>query len=355
MLGLARILAGLWFVARGVATLRQYHDLVPQAARLFGGNIGATDAPIRSLLALILAPALIVIGGVLGVKGFGWRRRLLVPPEAPQAIDQDEVVATLTRRQLPAYADGPDKPYWPLRRWLADDLADMTRWRRDITSGGVRLFARSCGAALVVAFVCAAVSLLTTNDLLGPFPAGFIIMLLFVTATWAALVLLLIPSSHVRIATEEFPLSPRPRYKGEWQAGEIIESRPVMLQREPTAIGITLGVTGVLVQCVVMAWWNLPYTGYPLLATSIIRDAGSIAGGIVFFVLGQRMVSTAAELLLRVRYESTLVLVENSDQGMIARAAGIRTESRGLNGSRHVIAAVGGVDVRETAERLIDR
>jgi hypothetical protein len=352
---LARILAGVWFIAAGVATLLQFRDLVPQAGRLFGGDIGATDAPIRSLLALILAAAQLPIGLLLAGKGFGWTRRLVMPADGPPALDRDEVVATLARHELPAYADGPDQPYWPLRRWLADDIADLTWWRRDITSRGVRMFVASWGWVLAIVVACAAVPLIIGHDVLGPFPAGFVTVLLLVTATWAALVLLLIPSNHARIASVEFPLPPRPRYKGERVAGEIIESRPDMLHHEPAGVGMTLGISGVVTQCLMMAGWNLPYTGYALLATSIIRDTASIAGGIVLFVLGDRMVATAAGLLLHFRYESILVLIEGTDHGMIARAAGIRTERRGLTGSRHVIAAVGGVDVRESAERLVAR
>ncbi len=354
-LGVARVLAGVWFIGTGVATWRQYRDLFPQAGRLFGGDIGATDAPLRSLLALILGAVLVVIGALLARQGFGWTRRLIVPPDGPVALDHAEVVATLTGHQLPAYAAGPDQPYWPLRRWLADEMADLTRWRRDLVSQGLRVFVRSCGVVLGIAITWAVITLATTSDLVGDIPAAFISVVPLLTAIWAACGLLLIASTHPRIDSVAFPPPPRPRYKAERHPGDVIESRPTMLQPEPAPVGVTLGLVGVVTQCLLMVWWDLPYTGYPLLATSIIRDTGAIAGGLVFFVLGDRMISAAAEILRRVRYESIVVLIDMAGDGLIARAAGVRTETRGLAGSRHVVAAVGGVDVRESAERLLDR
>ncbi len=348
-IGLARILAGGWFVATGVATLRHYHDLVPGVARLLAGEIGATDAPIRSLLALITAAALVVIGPVLAMKGLRWMRRLPVPPDGPSPVGPDEVVATLRHHQLPAFADGPTVPYRPLRHWLADELADMTGWRRDIVSQGVRTFVRSCVLVLVVAVVSLALSQVTTDGLVGPFPAGFVTLLPFVTAVWAALTLLLITPNGPRIESVEIPLPAR----AEPRPDQIIESRPRLLGREPTALGMSLGITGVAVQCLMLPWWNLSYVGYPLLATSIVRHVGSIAGGVLFFVLGNRMMASAAELLPRFQYDSILVLIDESGHGMVARAAEVRTESLGLAGPRHVVAAVGSVHARESAERLV--
>ena len=353
ILGLARILAGAWFVAAGVATLRHYHDLMPGVARLLAGEIGATDAPIRSLLALTTAVILIAIGPVLVAKGLAWMRRLPLPPQGPAAIEPDEVVATLRRHQLPAYADGPTEPYWPLRRWLAEDLAGITGWRREIVSQGVRVFVRSCGPILALSLVCLALSHVTADGLVGPFPAGFVTLLPFVTAIWAGLTLLLIAPNGLRIESVEFPLPAGAEDGREPPAEEITESRPRMLGREPAALGMTLGITGVAVQCLMLSWWNLSYVGYPLLATSIVRHLGSIAGGILFFVLGNRMVTAAAELLPHYQYDSILVLIDDTGHGAMARAAGVRTESRGLTGPRHVLAAVGGVHVRESAQRLI--
>jgi hypothetical protein len=353
ILGLFRILAGIWFIATGIATLRQYSDLMPQAARLFGQDIGATDAPIRALLVLITAPVVIVIGLVLVAKGWRWMRRLPLPLDAPAAIERDEVIATLRHRRLLAYTDGPAKHYWLLRRWLADELLQMTWWRREIVAQGVGTFLRSCGLALAVAICWLAVSQLIANDLFGPFPAGFVVVLPFATAIWAGLALLLVGSNRLRIESVEFPRPTLVESGGEMVAEEIIESPPRLLYWEPPGLGLALGATGVAVQCLMLSWWSLSYIGYPLLATSIIRDSGSLAGGILFFVLGHRMVIAAAELLLRVQYDSTLVLIDEADNGIVARAAGVRTESRGPGGPRRVIAAVGGTHVRESAEKLV--
>jgi hypothetical protein len=349
ILGLTRILAGGWFIRSGVATLRQYPDLVPQAKRLFGGDIGATDAPIRALLVLILAVGLVLLGPVLIVKGIGWMCRLLLPHDGPKAIARDEVFATLRHHQLPAYAVRPTEPNWPLRHQLSDELAEMPWWRRDLLDIGVRAFVRSCGGALVLAGLSLALPLFTTDDLLGPFPAEFVTLLLFVTAIWAALALMLIPPDGLRIESVELPLPVRAGSSQALRAEEISESRPLLLPREFDGLAVALGMLGVMVQCLILSWWDLSPIGFPLLATSIIRHTGSIAGGILFFVLGDRMLTAAAELLLRFRYESLLVLIDDARDGMVARAAAIRSESRGLTGSRHILAAVGGPHVRDSA------
>ena len=349
ILGLTRMLAGGWFIVSGVATLRQYPDLVPMAERLFGGDIGATDAPIRSLLALITAVGLVLLGLVLVVKGTRWVGRVLLPLEGPTAIARDEVIATLRHHQLPSYAVRPTEPNWPLRHLLSDDLAEMPWWRCDILDSGVGTFVRSCGGVLALAGICLALPRFTAADLLGPFPAGFVTVLPFVTAIWAALVLLLIGLDVPRIESVEWRLPVRAGSSQALRAEQIIESRPVLLKQQLDGLGAILGMLGVMVQCLMLSWWDLSPVGFPLLATSIIRHTGSIAGGILFFVLGDRMVAAAAELLLSFRYESLLVLIDDASEGMIARAAAIRTESRGLTGPRHILAAVGGPHVRETA------
>ena len=308
ILGLARILAGAWFIASGAATLRQRTYLIPQAKRLFGGDIGATDAPVRALIVLMAAVMLVLVGLVLIVKGIGWIRRL-----------------------------------------LSDELEEMPWWRRDILDRGVRALVRACGGALVLAGCCLALPWFTADDLLGPFPAGFVTVLPLVTAVWAVLGLMLLGSDGPRIEPFEWRL---PARAGSSQApgdGPIIESRPRLLQRMPDAVGLALGAVGVLVQCLMLSWWDLSPLGFPLVATSIIRHTGSIAGGILFFVLGDRMLTAAAELLLRFRYESLLILIDGTRDGMVARAAALRTESRGLTGSRYILAAVGGPHVRESA------
>jgi hypothetical protein len=276
-----------------------------------------------------------------------------VPHDGPAAIERDDVVATLRNRQLLAYADGPAAPYWPLRRWLADELADLTWWRREITSRAVRAFVRSCGAVVALALCCLVLPRVMTDDLVGPFPAGFVSMLPFVTAIWAVLGLMLIGSTGPRIEAEELPLPARAEHSGDVRKEQIIESRPKMLDREPPGLGLMLGGTGVAVQCLMLWWWNLSPIDYPLRATSIIRHAGSIAGGLVFFVVGGRMVASATTLMLVFRYESMLVLIETGSHGMLARAAAVRTASLGLTGPRHVVAAVGGSYVRESAPSLI--
>jgi hypothetical protein len=91
-----------------------------------------------------------------------------------------------------------------------------------------------------------------------------------------------------------------------------------------------------------------------MMATSIIRHIGSIVGGIVFLALGERMLRSAAEMLLWFRYASTLVLVDESTQTKVGHAALVRTEAQGLNGPRHVVAAVAGSDAREAVRRLME-
>ncbi|MGH7583156.1 MAG: hypothetical protein ACREL5_08030 [Gemmatimonadales bacterium] len=350
VLGLARLVAGLWFVATGVTTVRRNDYLMPQAQKLFGPDAGTTGAPLRSLLTLMLSAALVVIGLLLVVKGIPWMRRIRLAPGGPASIDREEVTAALGRRQLLSYGDGGIKAPWPLRSWLAEELADMTRWRRDLMNRGVRAFVRSCGFVVLIVVFCVVVPQVTGTDLLGPFPINFVVVLPFVTAIWAVLALLLIGSNGPRIEMVELPL---PVGGTNTRPEQIIESAPVLLPRESPGLGLTLGVTGVLVQCLLLSWWQLSPLDYPLLATSIIRHAGSIAGGIFFFVLGGRMVTTAAELLMVFRYESTVALIGADSQGPTVRGAAMRTVRLGLTGPRHIVAAVGGPYVRETVERLI--
>jgi hypothetical protein len=353
LLGLARVLAGSWFVTSGALTLRQHNDLVPQAQRLLGSDSGSTGAPMRALLMLVTAGVLVLIGVVLAAKGVAWMRRVPLRPEGPAAIDRGEVVGALRDHQLFAYAAGPAAPYWPLRRWLADQLADMTWWRREIMSQGAQALVRSCGAAIVLGVCCLALPRIMTDDLVGPFPTSFVITLPFVTAIWAVLGLMLISSAGPRIESEELPLPARVQPIRDLPDEPIIESRPGMLDREPPGLALTLGATGIAVQCLMLWWWNLSPIDFPLRTTSIVRHAGSIAGGMVFFVVGGRMVAAATKLLLVFRYESMLILIDGTAHPVVARAAEVRTESLGLYGPRHVVAAVGGSYVRDSAPALI--
>lgn len=353
ILGFARILAGTWFVASGAQTLRQHNDLLPQAQRLFGPDSGSTGAPMRALLMLVTAGVLVLIGGVLVARGVTWMRRVPLPDDGPAAVDRAEAIGALRNHQLFAYADDPVAPYWPLGRWLADQLADMTRWKREIMSQGVRAFVRSCGAAIVLGVCCLALPRIMTDDLVGPFPTSFVITLPFVTAIWAVLGLMLIDSAGPRIESEELQLPARVEPMRDLRDELIIESRPGMLDREPPGLALTLGATGLAVQCLMLWWWNLSPIDYPLRATSIIRHAASIAGGLVFFVVGGRMVVAATKLLLVFRYESMLIMIEAPAHSVVARAAEVRTESLGLNGPRHLVAAVGGSYVRDSAPALI--
>lgn len=353
MLGIARILAGACFVANGVMTLATYKDLVPQASRLFVRNPGATDAPIRSLLSLVTAPILVTIGFVLIAKSIKWLRRLPIMVDGPVAIDRSEVISALTERDAPAYEAGPRPTYWALRGWLTDQLADMTWWRRDIMNSGARALVLSCGVSLALGLLFVVRPLVTSDDLFGPFPASFVLVLLFVTALWAVLGLMLIPSNGPRIESIEFTLPPQRYNNAASPMGEFVETTPTLLGAESSQVGLTLGIAGIAAQCLMLAWWSLSLIGYPLMATSIIRHSASLIGGIVLFAIGARMLSMAVELLLLFRYQSTVVLIEGTGQGVIVRAAAVRTESRGLLGPRHIIAAVGGSNARETAEGLV--
>ena len=312
---MARIVAGGWFITTGVVTLLQFNDLITQGKRLFYGDPGSTDAPIRSLLSLVIAAGLVAIGVGSVVKGFGWMRRLPLAPDGPAAMARDEVIATLVKREAPAFGDGPVPPSWPLRRWLGDQLADLTWWRREFMSRGVRTLIGAGSFAFVLSVVWFTLRYLPDRDLIGPFPTSFVAVLLFAATVWAALSLMLIAPGGPRIESVEFRLDGRAVTGGQLALGQLIESHPVLLGREPPGLGLTLGILGVATQCLLLPWWNLSSIGYPLLATSIVRHAASIVGGVIFFVLGHRMVATAADLLLSFRYESTLVFIEDTDDG----------------------------------------
>ncbi|HEX3927308.1 MAG TPA: hypothetical protein VHW65_04875 [Gemmatimonadales bacterium] len=351
--GLARIAVGAWFIVSGVRTPLRDDYLIPQAERLFNGNPGTTDAPLRALVSLVLAAALLPIGLALIAKGVRWTRRLPLPATGPQPITPEEAVAVLVRREPPAFGDDPTAPYWVLRRFLADQLPDLTWWRRDLVGRGTRAFVRACGLATMVGVLDFALPYITPIDLLGPFPTSFMALLLFVTATWAALGLLLIPSDGPRIESFVFALPHRAEGRADPVRGPVIESDPTLLDREGSGLGVTLGILGALVQCLTVSWWTLSFIGYPHIATSITRHAESIAGGIVFLVLGERMLQSAAEMLLYFRYASTLVLVEENGEPGVGHGALVRTESKGLDGPRRVVAAVAGIHARESVEALM--
>lgn len=348
-LGLARILAGAWFISTGAATLRQYHDLLPQAERLLSADRGTTGIPLWALLTLLTAAILVVIGFALAARGVAWLRRVRLPEDGPAPIARDEVLAALRNRQLPAFGEGPKPAYRLVRRWLADESADMTWWRREVLSDGVRAFARSCLFAVILAAVCVAVPRIRYDDPFGPFPTGFVFMLPFVTAVWAVFGLMLIGSMGPRVESEQLPLPTRSAPGAE----RIIETPPNRLDRESPALALMLGTTGIAVQCLLLRWWQLSPVDYPLRATAIVRHAGTIAGGLVFFVVGARMVAAATRMLRICRHESMLVLIDADGPGTVARAAAVRTESLGLTGPRHIVASVGGAFVRESAAALI--
>jgi hypothetical protein len=347
------MVAGVWFIASGVAMLRQYTYLVPQAKRLLAGDIGATDAPVRALFVLVLGVGLVLLGPVLIGKGITWLRRLRLPPDGPMAIAQDEAIAVLRHHELPSYAAKPPEPNWPLRHLLRDELAELPWWRRDMLDSGVRTFVRSCGAALLLAACWLGISRVAADDVLGPFPVGFVTVLPLVTGIWAALVLLLIAANGQRAESVELPVPTQVGSGPVLHVDRIIENRPLLLPRTLDWLGVTLGLLGLTVQCLILSWWDLSLVSFPLLATSIIRHTGSMAGGLLFFVLGDRMLTTAGTLLQNFRYDSFLVLIDGASGGTVARAAAIRTESVGLTGPRHILAAVGGPRARESALSMI--
>lgn len=340
------MIAGCWFIGSGAETLHRYPDLAPGAKRLLAGEIGATDVPIRDLVTLALAPVLIVVGVVLTARGIRWMRRVRLSP-GPMA--HDEAVAALTRHDLVAYGDGGAVVYWPLRRWLPEQLAEMTWWRREVISGALRRFVRVSALAFVVAVVCLVVPIVATGDPLGALPAAFVAVLPMITAISAAITFLLIASHPPRIESVELS---RSDVGGDGAASshEVIESAPRFLHWEPPGIGLALGIIGIGVQCLLPVWWDLPFASYPLVVTSIVRDAMSIAGGVFFLVLGERMVRVAAGLLVHARYESTLVVIDGDGS---ARAANLRTESLTFAGPRHIVSAVRGIDALESGERLV--
>ena len=250
-LGVGRIVAGGWIAAAGAMTLLQYKDFLPQAQRLFGGDPGTTDAPIRSLLTLITGALLIPVGLMLMAKGIVWIRRLHLPHDGPAPLTHEEVMATLIRRQPPAFGVGPAQPNWLLRRWLPDQLADLTWWHRDVMSRSVRSFARACSFALLLGVVFLVRPLLTYDNWLGPFPTSFVVMLIFVTAIWASLGLMLISSNGPRIESMELALPKRADNDGQ---DNVIESVPEMLQRDPPGLGLVMGFVGIAVQCLLPTW-----------------------------------------------------------------------------------------------------
>ncbi len=350
--GVAYIVASGWFIASGAATLREYDYLLTQIARLFAGKMGATDAPLRALLVLLSAVALVLLGFRLLVVGLRWRRRLHLPAEGPAALARSEVVAALRHHTLPAYESGPTESDSLLQRWLTDERGAMTRWRRELLGRGVRIMVWSCVLVLAISALWLLTRFLAPEDWLGPFPTSFVVLLPFISATWVILAFLVIPAERLRVESMELVLPARVEViRGDAEEA-ILESRPRLLDYSS---GLTnmLGLTGVAVQCLTPVCWDLSHIGYPLLATSILRHTGAIVGGVVFYHLGRWIVRAAAELSRYFRYDSTVVVIDGVGDEIVARAAAIRTEGRALTGPRHVIAAVGSAYVRESALALL--
>lgn len=346
LIGLARCLAGAWFIASAIATLRLAGVYGPLAARLFRGEIGGTDAPIRSLLVLVLAVIMLMLGIMMIARGLRWYRHAPAGEAAP--LDRDEVMAALTEHRLPAYGPGRVPPRWPLRTWLGDEMGRITGWRRDLVGDAARQLARATMIALGVTMCWLVISLAVPDRFLGPFPFTFVIVLPFMAAVWASLALLLVGSPGPRIESVELPV-PIPRDA----PGQVIESRPDMVGREPPALGTAIALLGVVTQSLLPSWWTLETISYPLLATSLIRFIGSIIGGVLFLQLGNRMIVAGAELLRRVQHDSTVILIAAAPGGLIAHAAAVRTESRDPGGERQIVSAVAGAHAREAARKLL--
>lgn len=342
-IGLGRALAGCWFVATAASRLGDASFLVPQAGRLLEGDIGGTDAPIRALLVLLLIPAMLLLGTTMIARGVRWTRR--VPANEPAPLDPEDVAAVLRERRLPAYEAATVQQPWPVRGWLGEELGRMSGWRRDLLATAARTFHRAAGLALLALIVPWLAGLIIAGDILGPLPLRFVLIFPFAAAIWVALSLLLVGSEWPRIEVAELPVATRTP-----DAERFLESPPVLLGREPPAIGTAIAIVGVATQCALLSWWTLDTISYPHLATSIVRHLGAIVGGVLFYALGARMVEAGSELLRRVQYDSVVVSVDGAG---LARGAEVRTESRDPDGERQIIAAVGSAHAREAARGLL--
>ncbi len=351
ILGMARCLTGAWFVASAATLGRDREYLLDQAGRLFRGDLGATDAPVRSALVLGIAILLLVLGLTQLVRGARWMRRVMIPEERPAPLSLEEVVAVLGERRLASHDPGDTPPPALLQRALGDELGRITRWRRTLIVEAVRATGRAMLVVALVAIAWLATAPIRPRPFLGPFPGWFVVLYPTVAAAWAGLTLLLLGENHPRHEWVDLPHAGR---SGAADAPpRFTESRPTLLGWEPRGLGTALGLAGILTQCLLVAWWHLGTISYPLLATSIVRHVGSIVGGVLFFLLGERIVAAATELLTRVQYDSVVVLVVRAGPAWVARAAEVRTESRGPSGPRQIIATVGGAHVRATAPALV--
>jgi hypothetical protein len=351
LLGVARIVAGAALIFAAISNVRDLQLLMMQAGRLFGGDPGSTDAPLRSLLTIIVAALQAIIGLVLVILGARWLPSLRFPATGPTPIDANESKAILESRHATAFDSGPAPIFRPLERMLSDQLADATWWRRELIERGVRFFARAVGVALIITIVCVAVPQIAHKDLLGPFPVAFVGMLLFFGLMYAALTLMLLPSNGPRIESMEIPIAGSGPVLATLTPGDIVESPPRFLNVEPASIGNTIGLLGVGTQLALIAWWKLSPISYPLMATSIIRFAGAIIGGLEFLFIGSKITTTGAALLRTFYYESTLIMVDPA-RPSVAHAAIARSESRGVAGPRHVVSAVAGPDVVDAVRAL---
>lgn len=353
VLGVARLFAGALFVADGVSTLLRARVLVPQVVRLVRSGPNGSDASIRALLILITAVIFLGIGVRLLRRSLGWVRPFSLPAEGPPPIERDEVILALRQHRLNTLAERSSRFPWPFRIWLTPELAGTPHWRREQLRRGFRAVVTACGVVMLLALAYLVGSLITDHDLFGPFPATFALLFPAIAAAWTWAAYLLIAQERPRVETFEFALPEHEFATPIPSEGRIFETPPRRLSTEPFRPAVTLGIVGVLAQCFLLSWWSLVQESHPQLVTALLRDVGFLGGGVFFFLLGRRMVEAAASILLRIQYDSTLVLVEPTDRGLIAVAAEIRSETRGGSGTRHILAAVAGAHARDTAPALV--
>lgn len=300
---------------------------------------------------------------------FGGLRRLgtlVVPPRMPRdfANWERDLGAALARREMPAYAIPPTGPMRLAYRLFPGRFSLMTPTTRLFVANMMRSSLRLAGLVALLVAIFGAVSVVPPkylNELGGwipNFPLHFVVPVVGIAALQIVMVIAILPSVTPVADTLEFRLSMRGggdpkaiphglehqllvirpesgapnrqhRQGFEMLTGGVgdtgvfggklyIESQPTLSEAPTTWVSTALLAAGTVLALVGVFWvFEIPefMGGNPRVSDTVqgllgIRWAGHVAGGLVLYGLGRRLIASGASLLSVFRFESLAVLLD---------------------------------------------
>src|SRR5262245_12701577 len=353
-LGIGLTIVGLLLVAGLVAPLS---ELLSQLR----GRASEGSTPLVIMRAVV-AVSLLVAGLKALSEGIGAFGRILVPPRAPADMATQEVVTSMTRRELPAYAVVENEPYWLLRRWLPNQFPLMTRRHRHIVNVGLTEIMRTLwvvGAVAVGVLLLRAFSPQHANVLIGPWFWTYLACLVVGTGAYVWGALSGLPTASPRAELSEFGMQVRgggdPNHiphslehelgilrpsegtpnrvarlgfdmlgggvteSGKFEGMIFVENQPVLVEGPAQSQSVILLAAGASAQAIALAWWLHPpgQEGWTLDAL-VIAGIFQWIGALRLHQLGGRMLQAAKEFLQSFRFHSSGVLL--NIEGNFARS-----------------------------------